>query len=143
MLQGTSVTVNGVAAQLFAVANVNGQEQINFLVPAQTAPGARARVVVTNNGIASAAVDVDVLNVLPGLFAAIRRGNFLEIYGTGFGSATPVLTIGGASAPVTYFGPAPGFVGLTQINVEIPAGTAPGAEIVAVTGGATSNRLRL
>ena len=142
-LQGTLVTVNGMVAPLFAVANVRGQEQINFLVPPEVAGAARARVVVTNNGVASPAVDVDLLPVQPGLFAAIRRGNFLEIYGTGFGSATPVVTVGGASAQVTFFGPAPGFAGLTQINVGIPAGAANGAEIVATAGGVSSNALRL
>ncbi|HET8548675.1 MAG TPA: PQQ-dependent sugar dehydrogenase [Bryobacteraceae bacterium] len=142
-LHGTSVTVNGVAAPLFAVAYVNGQEQINFLVPPETANSPRARVIVTNNGVSSAAVETDVIPVQPGLFAAIRRGEFLEIYGTGFGGATPVITIGGTAAAVTFFGPAPGFAGLSQINVAIPAGSAAGAEVVAVAGGAASNALRL
>ena len=32
-IHGTSVLVNGIPAPLYAVANVNGQEQINFQVP--------------------------------------------------------------------------------------------------------------
>jgi uncharacterized protein (TIGR03437 family) len=142
-LQGTSVTVNGIAAPLFAVANVTGQEQINFLVPAEAANSARARVVVTNNGIVSSAVDVEIVSVQPGLFAATRRGDFLELYGTGFGAATPTVTIGGATAQVTFAGPAPGFAGLTQINVAIPAGSPAGSQIFATAGGARSNPLEL
>jgi hypothetical protein len=142
-LLGTSVTINGVPAPLFAVANVAGQEQINFLVPQEVAGSARARVVVTNNGVAGAAVEVDVLPVQPGLFAAVRLGDSLEIYGTGFGNAMPSVTVGGVSAAVTFSGPAPGFTGVTQINVAIPAGAAAGAEIVATAGGGASNAVRL
>jgi uncharacterized protein (TIGR03437 family) len=142
-LQGTSVTVNGVPAPLFAVANVQGQEQINFLVPAEAENSQRARIVVTNNGLAGSAVEVDVRPVQPGLFAAIRRGDFLEIYGTGFGGATPTVTVGGSAAKVTFAGRAPGFAGLTQINVALPSGAAAGAEIIATAGGVSSNALRL
>jgi len=41
-------------------------------------------------------------------------------------SQTPVVTIGGVNASVKYAGAAPGAVaGLTQINVEVPAGVTP------------------
>jgi uncharacterized protein (TIGR03437 family) len=69
-IQGTSVTVNGVAAPLFAVANVNGQEQINFQVPWEFALAgpAMATVVVTNNGLASAPVQVPIALMHAGMF---------------------------------------------------------------------------
>ena len=39
---------------------------------------------------------------------------------------TPVVTIGGVNAPVQFAGAVPGAVaGLTQINVQVPAGLAP------------------
>ena len=37
--------------------------------------------------------------------------------------------IGGRSATVQFAGLAPGFVGLYQVNVEIPAGVEPGPEV--------------
>jgi uncharacterized protein (TIGR03437 family) len=40
--------------------------------------------------------------------------------------ATPTATIGGKNAPVSFHGTAPGFVGLYQVNVQIPTGLASG-----------------
>ena len=55
-------------------------------------------------------------------------------------SATPVsVTIGGQPATVSYQGAAPGLVaGVMQINVQLPAGIAPGATVpVTMTVGST------
>jgi minor extracellular serine protease Vpr len=51
------------------------------------------------------------------------------------------VTIGGVSAPVAFSGLAPGFVGLYQVNVQIPTTAPVGAAIpiVLVIGGFTSN----
>lgn len=49
---------------------------------------------------------------------------FLILYGTGFrfrsSLAAVTATIGGVEAQVSYAGPAPGFIGLDQVNVLIP-----------------------
>jgi uncharacterized protein (TIGR03437 family) len=37
------------------------------------------------------------------------------------GTATVTATVGSAAATVQYAGPAPGFVGLIQVNLQIPA----------------------
>ncbi len=43
---------------------------------------------------------------------------YLEMYGTGFRSASSIsVTVGGLSVPVIYFGPAPGFAGEDQVNI--------------------------
>jgi uncharacterized protein (TIGR03437 family) len=42
---------------------------------------------------------------------------------------TPLVTIGGAPATVQYSGIAPGFAGLYQINVQIPAGIPTGDDV--------------
>jgi len=102
--------------------------------------------------------------------ATINPGGTLVIYGTGFGRvtsppadgtapsaavstiATPVVTIGGRPAVVRYSGLAPIFVGLYQINAEIPAGTPEGCYLPvtvafgsnvsnAITIGVTNNRV--
>jgi uncharacterized protein (TIGR03437 family) len=41
----------------------------------------------------------------------------------------PTVTIGGATAPVSYSGAAPGFAGLYQINLQIPTGVRAGDEV--------------
>jgi len=60
-------------------------------------------------------------------------------------SATPQVTIGGVEANVTFSGLAPGFVGLYQVNAEVPAGAPAGSAVpVAISiGGVTSNTVTI
>lgn len=90
-----------------------------------------------------------------------RRGEFLTIYCTGLGDVSnrpatgaaasvnvlsptrtmPAVTIGGMTTRVSFAGLTPGFVGLYQVNVEVPPGAPSGAAVaVALTvGGISSN----
>lgn len=54
---------------------------------------------------------------------------------------TPVVTIGGVPAAVSYSGLAPGFVGLYQVNAQVPANSPVGAAVPVVVsvGGVASN----
>jgi uncharacterized protein (TIGR03437 family) len=55
--------------------------------------------------------------------------------------ATPTAMIGGLAANVVFSGLAPGFVGLYQVNVQVPSGVAPGAAVpvALMIGGFPSN----
>ena len=89
-------------------------------------------------------------------------GEFISIFCTGLGATSPTVgagepgageavttpvtaTIGGVNASVSFAGLAPGFVGLYQVNVEIPAGVEPGAEVnlVLFQNGVPSNTVTL
>ena len=90
-----------------------------------------------------------------------RAGETVLIYCTGLGAVssppedgapgngqptktTPTVTIGAASAMVSFSGLAPGFVGLYQINAEVPAGlTAGNQPVVVMLAGASSNSVLL
>jgi uncharacterized protein (TIGR03437 family) len=90
-----------------------------------------------------------------------RPGEFLTIYCTGLGSVTdppasgtpalgnplshtgavPAVTIGGIPATVSFSGLAPGFVGLYQVNAEVPtnAPTGDAVPVVLTIGGVAAN----
>ncbi|MEE8177819.1 MAG: hypothetical protein V3T65_07475 [Acidobacteriota bacterium] len=78
---------------------------------------------------------------------AARAAEFLSIFATGLGPlnasvtsgdvpptpppltvSTPLVTIGGIPATVSFSGLAPGFVGLYQVNVQVPAATPSGTQ---------------
>lgn len=56
-------------------------------------------------------------------------------------SGTPTVTIGGVPANVSFSGLAPGYVGLYQVNAQVPAGLAANdaVPVVLQMGGTTSN----
>ena len=85
-------------------------------------------------------------------------GDYIQIFVTGLGRATPggdpngkvlptgsvapadgsvlyqtvqkpAVTIGGVATPLLFSGIAPGFAGLYQINVQVPSGVAPGDDV--------------
>ena len=57
-----------------------------------------------------------------------------------YATSTVFATIGGTPATVSFAGLAPGFIGLVQLNIIVPAGLAPGTYPLAVTiDGQTSN----
>ncbi len=158
-LSGARVKVNGTPAPLFYVS----PGQINFLIPPQTSLGT-ARISVENLGRASRETTADVVAAAPGVFtlsqdargpaAALhasdqspvnnthpaRAGEVVQIYASGLGSGNPVsATIGARPAEVQFAGLAPGFPGLYQINILVPAGMTGMAELAISAGGRSSN----
>ncbi len=92
-------------------------------------------------------------------------GSAISIYATGLGEvtnqpatgqiaassplsdtkATPAVTIGGLAAKVLFSGLAPGFVGVYQVNVQVPNAVPTGSAIPMAmwVGGATSNTVTI
>jgi uncharacterized protein (TIGR03437 family) len=99
--------------------------------------------------------------VLNGPVQPATRGSVLQVFATGFGEVAPAVgtgaqvplfplsrtvatvraTLDGQPATVLFAGLAPGFAGLYQVNVQIPAALAPNAaaQLVIRTGEAESN----
>jgi uncharacterized protein (TIGR03437 family) len=179
-----SVMVNNHVSALFAVDNVNGQQQINFQVPWEVASGPNATIAVVSGDTTGASLTVPVLAAQPGIFdysvggntfGAILHANFqlastanpakpgetVLIYCTGLGAVSsppadgasgngevtvnlPTVTIGGAKAIVSFSGLAPGFVGLYQVNAEVPTNLKSGDQAVTVeVSGTSSNSVLL
>jgi uncharacterized protein (TIGR03437 family) len=178
------VLVSGTAAPIFAVDNVNGQQQINFQVPYEVAGQTTATVQVVDNGSPGNTITVPVITAQPGIFTytvgsttygAILHANYqlantsspatagetVQIYCTGLGAVSPTpadgvaavgasmtvsaatVTIGGVAATVDYAGLAPGFVGLYQVNAEVPTGLTAGNQPVIITIGGTKSAIAL
>jgi uncharacterized protein (TIGR03437 family) len=153
---GVAATVNGIAAPIWSIA----PGQINLQIPYQVAAGP-ATLVVNNNG-QTASVALNVAATAPGIFepvAAAARGGYLTLYVTGAGavspavangaapsagfsltpSTAPTVTIGGVAASVAYAGIPAGFVGVMQVNVQVPASVAAGTQPVIVSMGGVSS----
>lgn len=121
--------------------------QIVVYVPADTPLGAATLTVNAPSG-ASASVTVEVAAAAPGIFpqgvlhagtgqttasSPVHAGDYLEIYCTGLGSATPLVFIGAVPVQPVYSGPAPGFTGVQQVNVSVPSGLASGPQPVVLS----------
>ena len=146
-LGGVSLMLNGSALPLLYVSDT----QINFYVPQDAVLGPGVLSVATPSG-AEAAHNVSVTPVQPGIFdgavlhagtslsavtTPVRAGDFIEIYCTGLGQTalkngqqrtllTPTVFLGAIPVSPAYAGLAPGFVGLYQVDVQVPAGLPPG-----------------
>jgi uncharacterized protein (TIGR03437 family) len=135
------------------------------------APRAPALFSTNQRGTGQGAILIAGTGVIPapgGTFPGsrpIRRGEYLEIYGIGLGpvnnapptgaaatanplsatTANPTVTVGGAEAPLLFSGLAAGFVGLYQINVQVPENAPVGAavQVVLSIGGASSNTVTI
>ena len=160
-LGGCSVTVNGLPAMI----HYTSRRQVNFIVP--DGLGIGTAHVVMRNGSNSVQGTMMVGSGGPGVFAmngmGIGRGavlhstlwrngpfsvttdgqpTYVSIYMTGLDlRMEPAIHVGGVPVEVTWYGNAPGFAGLQQVNVKLPAHMA-GVGMVPMTvtsGGEKSN----
>ena len=122
-VQNVQVLVNGTAAPIFAVDNVNGLQQVNFEVPVSVAQKTTATLQVVDNGVAGNIVTVPVISAQPGIFTynvggsnfgAILHPNSPQLADTGHpasaGEVVVIFCTGlGTVAPAPADGsPAPG-----------------------------------
>lgn len=168
-LAGSRLEIGGKAAPLFYVGNSNGIGQVNFQVPWGTPTGdiavrfqgSESRVRISAIAPAIFTADGRMAAVAGG---GITRGGFAELYATGLGpvsnptapgaaaSATPLslvtapvqVLLSGRDAEVLFAGLAPGFAGLYQVNIRVPADLAAGeAELILRTAGISSPPVRV
>ena len=142
-LGGVTVTVAGVSAPVYAVANVGGTEQVTFQVPWSMAGRTSAAVVIARDGNASASVDVPVLASQPGVFTSggqaivVRaadyslrapKGDFVFIYASGLGPVSNQPADGAGGPTSTLAATTAGVpVTLAGVSCEVQyAGLAPG-----------------
>ncbi len=160
-LGGCSLTVNGTAAMMQYAAS----GQMNFVVPQNMGSGT-ARVVI-NNGAQMLASSMMIGPAGPGVFSlnGMGMGNGAMLQGhqwqmgpfstTTNGQSTPVsifmtgmdllvkpvVTVAGTPVEVTFYGNAPGYPGLQQINMTLPASMAGVGRVpvMVTSNGQTSN----
>jgi uncharacterized protein (TIGR03437 family) len=161
MLGGCSVSVNGVPAMMQYVS----PGQINFIMPGGVGSGQATVTIHTGSQMMSGTALTGSAG--PGIFALNGMGmgegamlnsamwqmgpfststngqpTYIAIYATGLDPSTkPVVTIGGMPVDVMWFGNAPGYAGLQQINIALPAGMAGVGRVpmTITSNGQTSN----
>lgn len=128
-----AVTFDGKAGSIL----FSNDSQINVMVPADLA-SSTSKVTVTVDGVSSAPRNVDVAQFAPAIFKgavlnqdwtfngvgnAAPAGSIIQIYATGL-SGKGVITgrIGDRIIALPYYaGPAPGFPGVQQIDLQVPS----------------------
>ena len=161
-LGGVRLTIAGVSSPLFYVSSTQVNAQIDPSVP----PGPATVTLTSPTGTFTARIklsaasspgifsmegsgdgDGAILNAVTfqqGAFTVTTNGKptYLAIFVTNLDLSTPpIVTIGGVQVPVQFYGNAPGFPGLEQINVQLPAELdgAGRVEVTVESGGQTSN----
>ena len=155
-INDVEVLVNGKPQPLIYVSD----SQINFYL-ADSLGGSEATLVVNTPLGTSGEIKVSLRPLQPGIFfdtstgigAILRQGAYLQVYATGLGPVeqrdgffyviAPVqVLIDGVRGEVQYAGLAPGFAGLYQVNVKLPAGTG-GLKLKLNVGGIDSNQVTI
>lgn len=163
-LGGTSVLLNGADVRPFYAS----ETQVNFYVPAETPRGESVITLTVPSGLQVSST-ITLVGVQPGIFSGavvhadsglsalttpVRAGEFISIYCTGLGptrslrglsvtTAWPTVYLGATAVTPSYSGLS-GFLGLYQVNVQIPPGIPPGTLPLLITSGnAYSNEVNI
>ena len=137
--QNVSVAFNGMPAKLL----YTGAQQINLQIPPALSGQSSAKLVVTADGASSAPFTVPLTAAAPAIFTPgvlnqdntvnsaanpAPVGTILQIFLTGMPDSGAVASVTiqnrGSLVPL-YAGAAPGFLGLQQVNVAVPADLLP------------------
>ena len=135
-LDGVSVTVGGVAAPILALANRNGQEQVNFQVPFEIRGRTTASVVVTRNSQSSASVDVPVLEFQPAVYTSDGSAAVV-VHNADYSLATAARPLTGGEYAFVYaagLGPVDNQPVTGRRRSTIPAATVPAEVRVTLAG---------
>jgi len=150
-------------AQVSITATVNGVVSNTLLVPIVAfAPGIFS---IDMSGQGQGAILLGGTGTIAGPGSAAVRGAYVSIFCTGLGavsnqpatgiaasaanlsltSTTPTVMIGGVAATTSYSGLAPGFVGLYQVNAQVPLTVTPGNQVsvVIAVGNISSNSVTI
>jgi len=152
--QNLSVTFNNVPSQVF----FSNATQINLLVPATLGNATSAQVMAVVDGNASTPFTVSLAPFAPGIFNngilnqdntvnssahPAAPGTVIQIFATGLsGMGAITAKIGSVSVTQPYYaGPAPGFLGLQQVDLLLPTSLSGNSVNVSVCGGATAAQM--
>ena len=150
--KGVSVTIGGRLAPLFAVANVNGQEQINFQVPTEVLTSVAEQPVQLNNNGSITLMNSAIFVMQPGIFEYFpsgtsipygvivnpdgslmgpsnpaARGSTVVMYTTGLGPMSPALSTGQLGPVPLAYTTNPVLVEINGISATVLfSGAAPG-----------------
>ena len=134
--------------------------QLNLRVPDLGAKTSVQLLISTADGRKSPARTVPVSAASPGIFNPgvlnqdntlnsstnpAPAGSVIQVYATGLGTGNVTAKLGSETiATPRYAGPAPGFPGLQQVNLDIPAAlSATGADLSICTGAVCSPTVRV
>jgi uncharacterized protein (TIGR03437 family) len=146
-----SVTFDGMPAKvLFA-----NDTQLNVMIPMELGDRTSAKLVVTVDGLPSAPQGISLAPFAPAIFknGILNQDYSLNVVGSGAGPGTVIQIFatglagnGAITAKIgdrvieqpNYGGPAPGLIGVQQVNVALPSDLTGPTANVSVCGGAKS-----
>jgi uncharacterized protein (TIGR03437 family) len=147
-----------VGASNVEITAASGTSAVHAVSLAAVSPGI---FTVNSSGSGLGAVTITSTGQIAAAATPAPRGQYISIYCSGLGAVNnppltgapasadtlafttqiPTVTIGGVPAPVHFSGLAPSFVGLYQVDVQVPVNVTPGpaVSLVLAIGGVASN----
>jgi uncharacterized protein (TIGR03437 family) len=152
-----TVTFNGIAAQVLSA----GPERIELVVPPALGAATTAQIVIGSGAQVSSAFDVTIAASAPAIYAGAifnqnnsansstameQTGRVLQVFLTGLPVASGRITASVQGeltrvpvADILYAGEAPGYAGVQQVNLRLPAALPAGANDLAICGFTSNN----
>ena len=137
-----TVILSPAAPGIFTINTANSAKQgaiqiantATFVAPVGAIPGVDSRPATTGDILTIYCSGLGAVTNTPASGSAAGSGSNLS------SAQAPVsVTIGGKSAPFLFAGLSPGYVGLYQVNVQLPAGVTPGTAVPVIVTTANLN----